>query len=142
MATSILLAENNLLIRKSEIYCFPRSENIHILPVVLRLALKYEFLSEINVIIRRSLEAGLVEKWQRDSSLYQNDPKRVNDRKIILSVDHIGGALLALISGLSMASLTFIAECITFSRTNQRNCNWFWLLVSKAIDGRRYILMK
>lgn len=138
VASSRALAENiPQIIDKSEFYCFSRDENIHILPITLLIMPKYEFQAEVNAIIRRSLEAGLIEKWQRDSSSYRNYSFEKDDRKIILSVVHIAAALFVLFCGLCLASLTLITECVAFHRTKQADCNRFWIFVAKTVEGRR-----
>lgn len=126
------------LIGLSEMYCFPSRENIISFPITVRVAKKYEFLPQVNTLIRRSLEAGLFEKWQKDCDLYRNDSQHTDDRKVILTVTHIGGALLSLFCGLSLAALIFIAECIAFHKSKQVNRHRFWLFLSQTVDGRRF----
>lgn len=105
-------AENSRLIRLSEIFCFPSRENIFAFPTTVRMSRKYEFLPQVNTLIRRSLEAGLFQKWRSDSSLYQNNLKQEQNCNVILTVAHIGGALLLLLCGLSLALLAFMAEWV------------------------------
>lgn len=135
-------AENCPLIRLSEIYCFPSQENIFAFPTTVRTSRKYEFLPQVNILIRRSLEAGLFQKWRSDSSLYQNDSKQQQICNIILTVAHIGGALLALICGLGLASLAFMAECVAFHKLKQADCHQFWLVLSDILNGRRKVTIR
>lgn len=140
VSVSRLRAQNSARIRYSEMHCFAMSENIYTYSQALRTAKNYEFLPYINLMIRRCLEVGLIDKWHRDSSMYRNDPKLKLDRRIALSITHIGAALLLLFCGLSIASLVFIAERIVFRKTKQRSCHPFWLILSRFVDGRRFYL--
>lgn len=141
VSISRLRAHNCERIRYSEMHCFSISENIYTYSQALRTAKKYEFLPYINLMIRRCLEVGLIDKWHRDSSMYRNDPKLKLDRRISLSVTHIGAALLLLFCGLSIATLVFFVERIVFRNTKERNCHPFWLLLSRFVDGRRFYLL-
>lgn len=122
----------------SEMYCFSMHENIYTYSQALRTAKRYEFLPQIDETIRKCMEAGLFRKWHQDSSMYRNDKKHRPERHIILSIAHIGAALLALFCGLGIASLVFIAEYMTFQKTKQSGCHKGWLLLSKIVDGRRF----
>lgn len=119
-------------------YCFSHKENFREYPIALAMHRKYEFLPQINVVVRRIVEAGLIAKWHRDFSKYWNDAKRIDDHRVILTIDHIGGGLFALLFGIGIASLVLIVECITFRKTEQIDCHPFWLFLSKVVDGRRF----
>lgn len=138
VSTPRIRAENCPLISRSELYCFSQLENIYTFPIALSMQSKYEYFPQISAILRRSVEAGLIDKWHRDSRMYQNDLKRENDRRIILTIAHIGAALLALVCGTIVASLVFIAEYIAFRKTKRSDCNEFWVFLSKVVDGRRF----
>lgn len=47
---------------------------------------KYDFFPSMNVLLQR---IGLIEKWHRNSDIYQNDVKRESDHRVILTVAHI-----------------------------------------------------
>lgn len=138
VSISRLRAENCALIRKSEMYCFSMRENIYTYSQSLRTTKKYEFLPQIDIFIRRCSEAGLFQKWNRESSMYRNDPVHKFDRRIILSIAHIGAALLALVCGLCIGLLVLMAECVAFRKTKQPNCRRFWFFLSRIVDGRRF----
>lgn len=138
VSVSRLRAENCPLIRRSEMFCFSKRENLYTFPLMMRTAKKYNFLSQINAVIRRCIEAGLIQKWQRDSKLYATDSKQIDDRRVILTVAHIGGGLCLLCCGLSVALLTLTAECVAYRKMKQENCHIFWLLLSQCVDGRRF----
>lgn len=75
VCVSRIVAENCLLIKRSEMICFSPRENIYTFTIALRMAKKYEFLRQIDDIVRRLVEAGLFQKWQRDSGMYHVDSK-------------------------------------------------------------------
>lgn len=126
------------MIRWNEMYCFSGRENLYWFLVSVRTARKYIFLPHINAIIRRCIEAGLFQKWQEDSSLYHTGSSRKEDRRVILTVAHIGGGLLTLFCGIFLALLTFIGECVAFHKTMRENPSKFWIILSKVVDGRRF----
>lgn len=139
MIASRLSIENSLVIRKREMYCFSRQENIIRTMITLNLQRKYDFFSQINAIVVSSIEAGLIEKWHRDSRMYSNDSTKQDDgHRVILTVAHIGAALIALFCGLTIASIVFIAECVTLHKVKQADCHKFWVFLSKVVDGRRF----
>lgn len=85
------------------------------------MARKYEFLPLVNIFNRRSLEAGLIQKWRRDRTIQSNN--------FIFTVAHIEGALLALLCGLGLSSVAFMAECVVFLKLKQANCHKLWLVL-------------
>lgn len=138
VSTPRVRAENCPLIDRSEMYCFSQLENLYTFPIALNMQSKYEYFPHICALLRRSVEAGLIDKWHRDSRMYQHDRKREDDRRIILTIAHIGAALLALGCGSILASLVFIAEWIAFRKTKKSDCHEFWVFLSKVVDGRRF----
>lgn len=119
-------------------YCFSPAENIYTYTIALRMAKKFEFLPQIDDIVRRLIEAGLFHKWQRDSNMYRIDELQKDDPNIILTVVHIGGAVVSLLCGLSLAIMVLMVECVAYRKTTHNECCEYWFLVSKFVDGRRF----
>lgn len=139
VSVSRLVAENCPLVDSSEMYCFSERENLREAMTALRVVHRFEFLPQVDDIIRRCFESGLILKWRKDETRQNNklNSKRTEHR-MILTVDHIGGALITLFCGLSMAMLVFAAECVAYRKIKQRNCCRFWFYLSKVLDGRRF----
>lgn len=129
---------NSHLIKISEMYCFPKTESLLNSLFGMRVRQKHEFLLQINSIIQRCVEAGLFQKWEKESYLYPTDAKQREDRLVILTVAHIGGGLLVLICGLILAFLSFMAENYVNRKLRQKNCRLFWILLANFVDGRRF----
>lgn len=96
----------------------------------------YKYLPEIDKIIQYAFEAGLIDKFERDSRYHRHYIK-TDERDIILSIALIGGALLSLAIGISLATMTAIAELVTARKIKAGNRHWIWLFANKCFDGRR-----
>lgn len=58
--------EQTQLFASNKIMCFDKQENIQNYSVTLLIRKDFECMNEVNDIIRKSLEAGLIQKWKQD----------------------------------------------------------------------------
>lgn len=63
VALSRLHALNNPVISRSELFCFPRENNIYSYLVVMPLKLHYELMVPMDKVIDNLMEFGLVDRW-------------------------------------------------------------------------------
>lgn len=136
VAVSRLHAENTPAISRSEMFCFPRSNNIYSYSVAMPIKLDYHILPVINYNIRNLFEFGLVERWNKlgqsvaaalEIKYFLNKASDGHDdRLVVLTVPHIMGAILIMFFGHFVALITFLTELIVNRMIQQRNCTKFW----------------
>lgn len=126
---------NNPAISKSELFCFTKSNNVYSFSVAMLAKRNFHLLTRMNTIIRRVVEFGLIEKWEKEDDtvrqirLERIRPSESEDNLIVLTVGHIGGALVILLFGWLFGILSFIVEILIncrFVRRNFRAMARFW----------------
>lgn len=144
VATSREHAMNNPVLPKTEIFCFPKTNNIYSFSVSLLTKKYYHLLPQMNSIIRRVLEFGLLEKWAKDNSaatlkLIQNsDSGNDDDQLVVLTVGHITGALIIMFFGYAVAFCAFIGEIIVVKKLTLSTHKLFWSFWDKLFDTKQY----
>ena len=141
-------AINSPVISKSEIFCFAKEKNVYSYSVTMFTKRNYHLLSKMNSIIRRVMEFGLIQKWERDSdelqelklSMAEADPS--DDELVVLTVSHIAGALIVLAIGNVMALLVFFVELFVHSKVASGDRKYFWTLLNATLNSKRYFLNK
>lgn len=143
-------AQNSPVISKSEMFCFPKTNNVYSYSVTMLTQRNFHLLPKMNSIIRRVMEFGLIQKWEKDSDtlqqlkLEQEHIKKYDgqgeDEVVVLTVGHITGALILMGCGYFIALLTFIAELLINTVFLKRHNNWLWHCCDKFLDARRYFL--
>lgn len=148
-------ALNSPLIAKTELFCFAKTNNVYSYAVAMMTQKNFHLLGRMNSIIRRVMEFGLIQKWDKDSDVMQqlklkmgSDAKKAatdsdeDEGLVVLTVGHIAGALIIMSVGYVLALLTFIAELLVNCRMLQayRN-NWLWVLCDRFLDAQRYFLL-
>lgn len=136
---------NNPVVPKTDIFCFAKSDNIYTFSVAMMTKKYFHLLPQMNSIIRRVSEFGLLEKWAKDNSaatfkLIQNSASGDDDGDglVVLTVGHITGALMIMLLGHAVAVCVFVGEIIVakkISSSRRRSCWSFW---DKVFDTRQY----
>lgn len=133
VAVSRQHSENSPLIKKTDMFCFPRTENIYNFLVSVLAKRDYHLLPKLNDNIRRILESGLLKKWQEDSeriAMGSAAGPAKGDRhgaaQIVLKLDHIQGSFIVGSIGLIAAILAFVAEWTVY-----------WLSTKKSVNSVR-----
>lgn len=105
----------------------------------------FHLLPQMNSIIRRVLEFGLLEKWAKDNSaatlkLIQNlDNGSDDDELVVLTVGHIAGAIIIMLLGYAVAFCAFIGEVIVVKKVSHSTRNKsFWSFWDKVFDTKQY----
>ncbi|CAO1422337.1 unnamed protein product [Diamesa serratosioi] len=114
------------------IYCFPPTDNIFVYSVVMLVKKNHHLLSKINENIRIISESGLLSKWQKDSVRIDefNDDSTNNKNnnehgsiQMKLKMEHVEGAFLLVLIGLTLSALVFFMELFTFWLSNKKKDN-------------------
>lgn len=140
---------NSPVISKSELFCFAKTHNVYSYSVTMLTQRNFHLLPKINSIIRRVMEFGLIEKWEKDSDILQQlklKQKNKNngddeDEVVVLTVGHITGALVLMGCGYLIALLTFFVELLINLKFLKRTSNWIWKWCDKFLDAKRYFLL-
>lgn len=123
LAVSRAHALNNpfQFIENDDFYCFPISDDVVIYSAAMMFRKHHHFLPIFNEKIRAIAESGLLTKWQKDS-------KRAGKKTAVkeadkgghggsvqmkLRVEHVEGAFLIVLIGLSIAFVAFLLELLT-----------------------------
>lgn len=147
VATSREHAMNNPVLPKTNVFCFPKTDNIYSFSVAMLTKKYFHLLPKMNSIIRRVSEFGLLQKWAQDNSaatlkLMQNQQKSEseddNDGLVVLTVGHITGALIIMFLGHIVAVCVFIGELIVAKKISSSVHNCFWSFWDKTFDTKQY----
>ncbi len=104
----------------------------------------FHLLPQMNSIIRRVLEFGLLEKWAKDNSaatlkLIQNSEiGNEDDGLVVLTVGHITGALIIMFLGYSLALCAFVGEIIVAKKILSSTHRSVWSFWDKVFDTKQY----
>lgn len=132
-------AMNNLEILKSELFCFTKSNNVYSYSVTMLAKKNFHLLSRMNTIIRQIVEFGLIQKWEKQDytvmqiRLEQNQPiNNLDNNLIVLTVGHIGGALIIMFVGWIFGILSFIVEILINTKLAKRR---YFRHMTKYLDA-------
>jgi hypothetical protein len=102
-----------------DFFCFPVSDDVVIYSAVMMFRKFHHLLPIINEKIRVISESGLLLKWQKDSQMARKS-SMTNDKdkdksghgsvQMKLRLEHVEGAFLVVLIGLSFALITFTLE--------------------------------
>lgn len=105
-------------------------EDIVSYPIEMIMVKGYPLQGRINQIIHRIVEAGLLSKWAEDllsknTKISSKHPKTIEGSKndVILTLNHLEGAFILLLIGLSVAGIIFICELMYFKYLNSKKAN-------------------
>lgn len=119
-----------------DFFCFPVSDDVVIYSAVMMFRRHHPLLWTINEKIRAISESGLLSKWEKESKFQKTTPSKstnsknnegenvANDnnddgnKQMKLRLDHVQGAFLLLLIGLTISFVAFLFEIFT-SRLRQ-----------------------
>lgn len=125
------------IIPAEKLYCFDQTENICNLIITMWVRKEFPLLTQANRIIRYSFEAGLIQKWARETKM-SNKLLKEEARLVILSLEHVASAMMVLGIGYTLSFLSIYSEPIAHRRARAVNCSWFWTFADQFFDGDRY----
>nr|QGW45458.1 ionotropic receptor 87a [Bradysia odoriphaga] len=145
VATSREHAMNSPVVPTSDIFCFAKADNIYTFSVAMMTKKYYHLLPQMNSIIRRVSEFGLLEKWAKDNSaatleLIQSSDSGNDDDDglVVLTVGHITGALMIMFLGYAVAVCAFVGEIIVAKQISSSRRKSCWLFWDKVFDNKQY----
>lgn len=129
VASSRQHAENNKVIGDSEIFCFPRTSNIHSYAVKMLVRKDYHLLPKFNDLIARVLESGLFGKWYGEAKARKVSVKSLQKAASQstaqpLQLKHLAGAYGLLLFGLASSTLSFLFEWFIYYLSRVRKFRW------------------
>lgn len=115
----------------SDFFCFPISDDVYVYSAVMMFRRFHYLLPIINEKIRAIGESGLLMKWQKDSTLARSDAMGNGDKnkgshgsvQIKLQLEHVVGAFLAVLIGLSIALVVFLLELLIHWLIKKKKCH-------------------
>lgn len=146
VASSRIHAENSQAIKKNQLFCFSRSENIYSYSVAMPIKIDFPLLPNINYIIRQLFEFGLIERWDKLSrSITANtiilDTLNVGveageDHLVVLTVAHVTGAILVMSVGHILALIAFFVEQIVSQRIKSGSRRKIWTRLHSMLSEK------
>lgn len=108
------------------------------------LKIDFELTGAIDTIIMNLFEFGLINKWIKmneelstQSLMAEEKQYESEHANIVLTVDHIIGALLIMAFGYALAIITFLSEQIVHRRVRQGADSKFLLFLHKFFRPNR-----
>lgn len=103
-----------------DFFCFAVSDDVFIYSAVMMFQRYHHLLSPINDKIRAISETGLLTKWQKDSARTKqaalsdanNGKRKHGSVQMKLRLEHVEGAFLVVLIGLSIAFVVFLLELL------------------------------
>lgn len=95
-----------------DFFCFPVSDDVVILQIVMLFRKFHHLLPTINEKIRSIAESGLLMKWQKES-LRVGLSESSDGALMTLQLEHVEGAFLVVLIGLIVAFVVFLLELLT-----------------------------
>lgn len=121
----------------SNVFCFNKLENIASYPIALYMQKDFYLKKQVDNIIRKIFDAGLVEKWLQDSCIEKYESRYYPPDQ--LSVAYIGAALVFFLGVGSLFSIsTFIAEKLVSWKMKQPARHKIWIYLEQFFDGKRH----
>lgn len=100
------------------------------------LSLDYELIEAINYVISNLMEFGLIDRWSKRAeepnaraTITEAKQREGKSKNVVLTVDHIVGALLIMAFGYLLAIVVFVVEQLVY-RSIHRGTEFrlFWIL--------------
>lgn len=131
-----------------DFFCFPVSDDVVIYSAVMMFRRHHPLLLPMNEKIRAIAESGLLSKWEKEkfqkaetsSSSKNNDDENVatdgdGNKQMKLRLDHVQGAFLLLLIGLTISFVAFLFELFTSrlrAKANKKNpSNKFFIIFER-----------
>lgn len=93
---------------------------------------------DVNELIRRIFEAGLVTKWHHDIRRVYEKPTPSIGSPYVRFEQLSGAFVFLLLSGWSLAILTFMGELIVQWRVRDPKAARVWTYLAQFFDGKRH----
>lgn len=157
VALSRMHALNNPKISRLERWCFTQKNNVYAYAIAMPLKEDFVLMKAIDSVITNLMEFGLIDKWMKMSegpsfssliaNAKKNDPGKyiayeessryTSDRTIVLTMNHIIGALVIMAFGYISALIVFVVEKNVYRRVQLRTASKLILYLHKSFSPTR-----
>lgn len=120
----------------SKFYCIRASEHSSISPISMFIRNDLVLSKNISQIIRRSVEAGLIEQWKTNFQLNAN-PETYEALKQV-SMEDLASGFVVIFGMLFLSILVLLLEMVIFRKSQEKKR--FWMKFSRFVDAERYII--
>lgn len=130
-------AERSKLFALDKIYCFDRGENLQNYSISLNIRKGFKYMADVNEIIKRTLEAGLIKNWENDGQPVSNSVKLAEhlDDFVVTSIPRLNNATLFAI-GCTLALLIISVEVVVSQRIEALNRYNLYMFMHKLLNAR------
>lgn len=124
-------------------YCLHGTEALSDFPLSVFVKKDIGLQPQLNAIIRRLFESGIVDFWRREFTMRTRGTRNATEEGVApLTVEHILGAIVLLIGGLALGILCFTLERYVFLKSRDENITEVQkkvlVFIGKVIDGERH----
>lgn len=146
VASSRLHVKHNPVTTRRGLFCFSRENNVYAYSVAMTLKLDFELLESIDTIIANLFEFGLINMWIKwDTSptmktLFAAARTKDNGNEngnVVLTIEHIIGAILIMLFGYIFAIIVFIVERVVHRKVQGGTDSKFILCLHKFLNPGR-----
>lgn len=138
------------LVHESNIFCFPPTNNLNNFTVSIFTRKHFHLLPKINEIIQETLEFGFMEMWKRNYKFSKNiqfaikstgksSKKIQNNLQTVLTIEHIGPAILFLICGSITSIACLVAELYLNFMSKSKRKFWHREFFISLLNDERYV---
>lgn len=131
--------ERSNLFMSNKIYCFGKSRNIQNYSISLNVRKDFEYMNELNEIIKLALEAGLIRKWENDGQPIKQHENM--DEIVEKSIPKLSNAILFAI-GFFVLILIVLAEIVISKRLETLNRQNLYMFMHKSLSAQRQFFMR
>lgn len=123
-----------------DVFCLNRNEMITSYHSILMTPKDNQLLlkSRIDEITQNAFEAGLLDKWKRES---QRKKKREDSNFVSepgLRLSNVGAIFFICGGGYTVAIMAFVCETLIHYKMQQNGRLWFWHYLEHLVDGHRH----
>lgn len=148
VAVSRLHVKNNPVISRTELFCFSRQNNVYSYSVAMPLKNYYELVDRIDLVISSLMEFGLIAKWVKSDDApstrtliarAQAKHYQTEYGNVVLTIEHIVGALIIMAFGYILAIIAFLIEQIVHRKVRDGTNSKLYVYLHKVFGPKRTV---
>lgn len=124
-------------IQKSHLYCFDESQSTNTYFVAMYVNRRFYYWKQVHVLTERFFEAGLFQKWTKDSKL--KEVALGNQQIHKLSFQTLLGAFFVYSLTFFGAIVALAGEIIVHKEARRQNAGTYWIISDRVFDNNRYV---
>lgn len=121
-----------------DMFCLNRNEKITSYQPVLMIPKDNQLKSRIDEITRNAFEAGLLDKWKRESQRKKKQENSFFETEPGLRLSNVGAIFFVCGGGYIVAITAFVCETFIHYKVKQKGRFWFWTYLEHFVDGHRH----